>query len=112
MDPKSLSDERKVDALRRALLVGGSLAALATQLPLSGCSQAQPPADATPSPSPPPDWSATMGTFTTKDGTEIYYKDWGSGPIVTFSHGWPLSLRQLGSADVLHGIQRLSRHRA
>ncbi|UGB39812.1 alpha/beta fold hydrolase [Frateuria soli] len=32
-----------------------------------------------------------MGTFTTKDGTEIYYKDWGKGPIITFSHGWPLS---------------------
>ena len=32
-----------------------------------------------------------MGTFTTKDGTEIYYKDWGTGPVVTFSHGWPLS---------------------
>ncbi|HEX7802850.1 MAG TPA: alpha/beta hydrolase [Pseudoxanthomonas sp.] len=32
-----------------------------------------------------------MATFTTKDGTELYYKDWGSGPIVTFSHGWPLT---------------------
>ena len=32
-----------------------------------------------------------MNTFTTKDGTSIYYKDWGTGPIVTFSHGWPLS---------------------
>ncbi len=32
-----------------------------------------------------------MSTTTTKDGTEIYYKDWGSGPAVTFSHGWPLS---------------------
>src|SRR5215208_2950479 len=29
--------------------------------------------------------------ITTKDGTEIYYKDWGKGPVVTFSHGWPLS---------------------
>jgi non-heme chloroperoxidase len=33
----------------------------------------------------------TMSTITTKDGTEIYYKDWGDGPVVTFSHGWPLS---------------------
>ena len=32
-----------------------------------------------------------MSIITTKDGTEIYYKDWGSGPVVTFSHGWPLS---------------------
>jgi non-heme chloroperoxidase len=32
-----------------------------------------------------------MSYITTKDGTEIFYKDWGSGPIITFSHGWPLS---------------------
>jgi len=32
-----------------------------------------------------------MGTITVKDGTTIYYKDWGTGPVVTFSHGWPLS---------------------
>jgi non-heme chloroperoxidase len=32
-----------------------------------------------------------MNTFTTKDGTSIFYKDWGTGPVVTFSHGWPLS---------------------
>ena len=32
-----------------------------------------------------------MSTIASKDGTEIYYKEWGKGPVVTFSHGWPLS---------------------
>ncbi|GAA2760766.1 alpha/beta fold hydrolase [Actinopolymorpha rutila] len=32
-----------------------------------------------------------MGMITTTDGTRIYYKDWGSGPAMVFSHGWPLT---------------------
>jgi len=33
---------------------------------------------------------SNMPTIKTRDNTEIYYKDWGRGPVVTFSHGWPL----------------------
>ena len=34
---------------------------------------------------------ASHGTITTRDGVEIFYKDWGKGQPIVFSHGWPLS---------------------
>lgn len=32
-----------------------------------------------------------MSTITTQDGAQTFYQDWGTGPVVVFSHGWPLS---------------------
>ena len=46
-----------------------------------------------------------MSTITTPDGTEIYYKDWGTGPVVTFSHGWPLSAGTAGSTGAREEVE-------
>jgi len=39
-----------------------------------------------------------MSFITTKDGVEIFYKDWGKGQPIVFSHGWPLSSDDWGTA--------------
>jgi len=46
-----------------------------------------------------------MSTFTTKDGVEIFYKDWGKGRPIVFSHGWPLSSDEW-DAQMLYFLQR------
>lgn len=77
---------------RRAFLrAGASMAAVAAALP--GCTTAAADAAAAPSPERSAKGGSTMGWITTRDGTRIYYKDWGDprGRPVVFSHGWPLT---------------------
>ena len=68
------------------------VAAAAAAIPATASLAANEGASVTPPTDPKPSQGAkTMGMITTKDGTEIYYKDWGSGPPIVFHHGWPLS---------------------
>ena len=55
-----------------------------------------------------------MSVITTRDGTQIYYKDWGAGPPVVFSHGWPLSADSWGDQMVFlssHGYRCIAHDR-
>lgn len=69
-----------------------SLLAAAAQL-LSSANAAAPAADTQALVAPAAALAHTSSTITTADGVQIYYKDWGpkNGPVVTFSHGWPLN---------------------
>ncbi len=51
------------------------------------------------------DQKKTTSTITTKDGTQIYYKDWGEGQPIVFSHGWPLSADDWDAQMLFFGQQ-------
>jgi non-heme chloroperoxidase len=75
-------------ASRRDVLLGALAATVMSSVP-----SAATPAKGTHSSHNPNSGAKTMSAVTTKDGTEIYYKDWGpkNAPPIVFHHGWPLS---------------------
>lgn len=75
------------DTTRRGLLAGGAALAALAALPSSETADAAAPRR----PNNLNPGNKTMGTITTKEGTRLYYKDWGKGPAIVFCHGWPLN---------------------
>ena len=77
-----------LNASRRDVLVAGVMSAAAVAVPAATTAEASQRATDRSSPS---KGNRTVNMITSKDGTQIFYKDWGRGPVVTFSHGWPLN---------------------
>jgi non-heme chloroperoxidase len=75
---------------RREVLIGAAAAMAVAGLPLPAAAGQPKPAGAL-APQKQIQGEIHMSTIATKDGTSIFYKDWGTGPTVVFSHGWPLS---------------------
>ena len=90
-----------INEMRRNMLMGGAAVAAGIGLPLAATA-AQPKQGA-----------KQVNTITTKDGTQIYFKDWGprkAQPIV-FHHGWPLSADDWDTQMLYFARAGLPRHR-
>jgi non-heme chloroperoxidase len=71
-------------ASRREVLIASVMATATAGLSAAAVASTQ-------HPTAPSTGARKVNLITSKDGTQIYYKDWGRGPVVTFSHGWPLN---------------------
>src|SRR5712692_9232869 len=78
------------EASRRVVIVGGAAMVAAFGLPMRSLAYQSSPASG-PASQGNNQGETHMNMITTKDGTKIYFKDWGTGRPVLFSHGWPLS---------------------
>lgn len=85
-----MTDETSGTSRRGLITTGAMAAALAVAVPALAAQQA-PAASSTNSKTGGNGNAKGSGTITVKDGTQIFYKDWGSGQPIVFHHGWPLS---------------------
>jgi non-heme chloroperoxidase len=86
----TMTDETSGTTRRGLITTGAMAAALAVTLPVLAAQQTQ--GSTLGAAGGKSDGNASgSGTITVKDGTQIFYKDWGSGQPIVFHHGWPLS---------------------
>jgi len=82
---EAIDDRFRSDVSRRDVLVGGAAVLLTSAVPTAAAEFINPSVSSLYS------GDRKMDTITTKEGVTIFYKDWGTGRPIVFSHGWPLS---------------------